>query len=178
MHIQIIIGSVRQGRKAMPIGTWAHRLVAQRKDVSVEFVDLQDWNLPMFNLPKPPMMGNYEDALQRRWADKVTQGDAYIFVSPEYNHGYTAVLKNALDYLYGEWAYKPISFISYGSVGGARAVEQLRQVVIELKMIPTREALLIFDAGHKFKDDAFVGDAEDASQLDKIVDGLYNVTSS
>jgi NAD(P)H-dependent FMN reductase len=143
MHIQIIVGSVREGRRAKPVADWAYQHAATRTDCSVELVDLKDWKLPLFSIGKPPILGEYEDALQQRWAQKVAQADGYLFVSPEYNHGYTPALKNALDYLYAEWVRKPASFVTYGGVSGARGVEQLRLVLVELQMAPLRDALHI-----------------------------------
>lgn len=172
MHIQIIVGSIRQGRKAKAVGDWANEQIAKRPNVSVELVDLRDWNLPMFDLSKPPILGNYQDTLQQRWADKIAQGDGYVFISPEYNHGYTSVLKNALDYLYSEWGRKPASIISYGSVSGARGVEQLRLVLIELQMVPLRDAVHIPDIGRKIEGEVFVGDGNDNQQLNKALDDL------
>ena len=87
----------------------------------------------MFDFAKPPAMGAYQDALQLRWAKTISRGDAYIFVTPEYNHGYSAALKNALDYLFAEWQRKPASFVSYGNVEGATGVEHLRLVLVELQ---------------------------------------------
>lgn len=96
MHLQIIIGSIRQGRKAKPVGDWVYRIAVSRNDLSAELVDLKNWNLPMFELSKPPILGGYEDALQQRWADKIGEADGYLFVSPEYNHGYSSVQKMRL----------------------------------------------------------------------------------
>lgn len=172
MHIQIIIGSVREGRKARPVGDWACRQIAERGDCTVELVDLKDWNLPLFAFARSPSLGDYADPLQRRWGEKIAEADGYLFVSPEYNHGYTAALKNALDYLYAEWARKPASFIGYGGVGGARGIEQLRLVLVELRMAPLRDALFIRDAADKLVDGVFTGDAKDARQLDHVMEHL------
>ncbi len=172
MHIQLIVGSIRQGRKAKPVGEWAYRLAAQRDDLSAELVDLRDWNLPLFDLSKPPILGDYEEPLQQRWGATIARGDGYVFISPEYNHGYTSVLKNALDYLYSEWGRKPASIISYGGVSGARGVEQLRLVLIELQMAPLRDAVYIPDVGRKIEGEVFVGDGNDIQQLNKALDDL------
>jgi len=172
MHLQIIVGSTRQGRRSRPVADWAYQFAAARTDLSVEMIDLKDWNLPMFDLPKPPALGNYEDSLQQRWAAKIAEGDAYLFVSPEYNHGYTAVLKNALDYLFAEWARKPASFISYGGAHGARGIEQLRLVLIELRVAPLRDALHIVNIVQKFSDGRFEGDERDVRQLNHILDDI------
>ena len=172
MHIQVIVGSVREGRRAKPVADWVCAHAANRPDCTLELVDLKDWNLPLMSLAKPPIMGDYEDPRQQRWAQKIAQGDGYLFVAPEYNHGYSPALKNALDYLYGEWIRKPASFITYGGVAGARGVEQLRLVLVELRMAPLRDALHIADIGHKLDDGVFDGDANDASQLDVMLDDL------
>ena len=113
-------------------------------DLDVELVDLRDWPLPFFDQQTPPMMGNYTDPLQQRWAEQVARADGFVLVTPEYNHGYPAVLKNALDHLYAEWNGKPVGFVGYGGPGGGlRAVEQLRQVVIELGMVPMRQQVAV-----------------------------------
>jgi NAD(P)H-dependent FMN reductase len=102
MQLQIIVGSIREGRRAKPVADWVYQHAAKKPDCAVELVDLKDWNLPILNFVEPPISGNYEDPLQRRWAEKIAQADGYVFISPEYNHGYTPALKNALDYIYGE----------------------------------------------------------------------------
>lgn len=172
MHIQIILGSIRKGRVAKPVGDWVYQNAKGRKDATFELIDLKEWDLPMFNLPKGPIKGDYEDPAQQRWAKKIDQGDGYVFVCPEYNHGYPSVLKNAVDYLYAEWVRKPASFVSYGGVNGARSVEQLRLVVIELQMAPLREALHIPDVWGKVEKDRFAGDSDDTKQLSKTLDDL------
>lgn len=120
LHFQIIVGIIREGRKARPVEDWAFELAAKRNDMSVELLDLKEWNLPLFDFAKPPIRGDYDNPRQRQWAEKIGVGDGYLFVSPEYNHGYSPALKNALDYLYAEWNNKPASFITYGGVAGAR----------------------------------------------------------
>jgi NAD(P)H-dependent FMN reductase len=172
MHIQIIIGSVREGRKAKPVGDWVYGQTATRKDCTVELVDLKEWNLPMFHFAKPPILGGYEDALQQRWADKIAQADGFLFVSPEYNHGYSSALKNALDYLYAEWTRKPASFVTYGSVAGARGIEQLRLVLVELRMAPLRDAVHVANIPNKLTNNVFTGDATDVKQLSAAMEDL------
>lgn len=172
MHLQIIVGSIREGRMARPVADWAEQSLSGRDGLSLELIDLKDWNLPMFDLAKPPAMGNYEDDLQQRWAKKVAEADAYLIVAPEYNHGYSAVLKNAFDYVYAEWHRKPATFISYGSVAGGRVVEQLRGVLVELHIAPLREALHIKDVWGKVDDGKFKDNKDDSKQLNKIADEL------
>lgn len=127
--------------------------------LSAELVDLADWPLPFFNSPVPPAMQESQDPRTLAWADKVSAADAYVLITPEYNHGYPAVLKNALDHVVGPWRHKPVGFVGYGGPGaGVRAVEQLRLVVIELEMIPLRQQVALqnvysaFDSGGALKD--------------------------
>lgn len=172
MHIQIIIGSIREGRMAKPIADWAYDLLSERNDMSVELIDLKDWDLPMFDLARGPMAGNYDNDLQQRWSNKIAQGDGYLFISPEYNHGYSSVLKNAIDYLYHEWSRKPASFISYGGLGGAHSTEQLRLVLIELRMAVMRDAVNILNVWGKVQDGRFNADQKDMKSLDITVTEL------
>lgn len=119
----------------------------QFKDLEVELLDLNGYPLPFFNESNSPegLNGNYTNDVAKKWSAKVAEKDTFIFVTPEYNHGTSAVLKNAIDWLYPEWVRKPVAFISYSpnAAGGVRAVEQLRQNVIELQMAPLREAIHI-----------------------------------
>ena len=172
MHIQIIIGSIREGRIAKPVGDWTYQNTQSRAGVTVELIDLKEWDLPLFNLAKGPIQGNYEDPLQQRWAAKIAQADGYLFISPEYNHGYSPALKNALDYLYAEWNRKPAACVTYGGVAGARSVEQLRQVLIELQMAPLRDAVHIANIFGKVNNGKFSGEESDLKQLDKVIDEL------
>jgi NAD(P)H-dependent FMN reductase len=144
LNIQVILGSTRQNRFGDKPAHYILGELAKRSDVRAELVDLRDWPLPFFDHPVSPMRAKItEPAIVAQWAAKVGEADGYVMVTPEYNHGYPAVLKNALDWVYPEWTKKPVGFVGYGSTGGARAIEQLRQVVIELDMVPIREALHI-----------------------------------
>jgi len=152
-HLQVILGSTRTGRFGDRVADWFMQHATDRDDLTAELVDLRDWPLPFYDQQRPPMMGGYTDDLQQRWADKVAAADGYVFVTPEYNHGYPAVLKNALDHLYAEWNDKPAGFVGYGGPsGGIRAVEQLRQVVVELKMVPTRSQVALPAVYRLFQD--------------------------
>jgi NAD(P)H-dependent FMN reductase len=144
LNVQVILGSTRQNRFGDKPAHYILGELSKRPDVRAELVDLRDWPMPFFDHPVSPMRAKIsEPAIIPRWAAKVGEADAYVIVTPEYNHGYPAVLKNALDWVYTEWTKKPVGFVGYGSTGGARAIEQLRQVVIELEMVPIREALHI-----------------------------------
>lgn len=150
--IQVILGSVRPNRFGEKPAKWIVDTISVQPNVRVELLDLRDWPLPFFNEPLSPAAsgGEYTNELAAKWADKIAEADAYIIVTPEYNNGYSAVLKNAIDYVYKQWNKKPVAFVSYGGIsGGIRAVQQLRQVVIELQMVPIRSAIYIpFARGH------------------------------
>lgn len=142
MKILIILGSTRKNRVSERIGKWVLEQIPQDKDISFELVDLRNYPLPFFDEVRGPstLQGNYETKGAKEWAAKVAEGDGFIFITPEYNHGYSAVMKNALDYVYQEWNKKPVAFVSYGGIAaGTRAVMQLTQVVRELQMVSVRE---------------------------------------
>jgi NAD(P)H-dependent FMN reductase len=145
LKIQVILGSTRKGRFSDKPGKWILEEVQKKEGVEAELVDLRDYPLPFFDEPMGPagLQGKYSSDIAVQWAKKVAEADAYIIAAPEYNHGYPAVLKNALDYAYNEWNNKPVGFVSWGGVAGARVVEQLREVAIELQMAPIRNAVHI-----------------------------------
>ena len=144
-HLLILLGTTRQARRGENAGRWFHRVAAERADCTVELVDLRDWPMPFFDQAiSPASAGEYPADYQKRWAGKIGPADGYVLVTPEYNHGTSAVLKNALDAIWYEWNNKPVAFVSYGGpAGGARAVEQLRQTAVELEMAPIRVQVLI-----------------------------------
>ncbi|MBI3572471.1 NAD(P)H-dependent oxidoreductase [Candidatus Kaiserbacteria bacterium] len=143
LKIQVIVGSTRQNRFSEKPARYVFDELKKEEGVEAELIDLRDWSLPFFDEPVSPSMngGNYANELGKKWAAKVGEADGYIIVTPEYNHGYPAVLKNALDWVFVEWRDKLVGFVSYGSALGARSVEQLRQVAIELSMHPIRSAI-------------------------------------
>lgn len=141
--LAIIIGSIRPNRFADHPAQWITEIATQRGDFDVELIDLKDYPLPFFAEAASPAYGPAKDEVAQRWQKKVAEFDAYVFTAAEYNRGPTAALKNALDYAYKEWNNKPVSFVGYGGVGGARAVEQLRLNAIELQMAPIRTAVHI-----------------------------------
>lgn len=145
LDIKVILGSTRANRFGEKPAQWIHELAAARSELSVELLDLREYPLPFFEEPYPPGFAKdqYSNPAVIRWRDKVREGDGYIVCTPEYNHGYPAVLKNALDYTYYSWARKPVAFVSWGGVGGTRGVEQLRLVTLELDMTPLRWAVHI-----------------------------------
>ncbi|GAA1302908.1 FMN reductase [Planotetraspora silvatica] len=136
--IAIIIGSTRPGRNGEAVAKWVHEHAGKRTDAQFELVDLKDYNLPHLDEAIPPSMGQYANAHTQEWAAKIASYDGYIFVTPEYNHSTSGALKNAIDFLYGEWNNKAAGFVSYGSVGGTRAVEHLRLIMAELQIADVR----------------------------------------
>ncbi|HEX2146658.1 MAG TPA: NAD(P)H-dependent oxidoreductase [Pseudorhizobium sp.] len=141
--LAVVIGSIRPNRFADHPAQWIADIARQRGDFDVELIDLKDYPLPLFAEAASPAYAAPENSVAQRWRTKVAEFDAYVFTAAEYNRGPTAVLKNALDYVYHEWNNKPVAFIGYGGVGGARAVEQLRLNAIELQMAPIRTAVHI-----------------------------------
>src|SRR6202789_1214784 len=141
--IGVVIGSTREGRFGEKPAHWIHEIAKQRTDLALELVDLRDPPLPFFNEPRSPAYGPVNNEAARLWARKLATLDGLIVVTPEYNHGPSAVLKNALDYAYAEFVRKPIGFVGYGGAGAARAVEQLRLIAIELQMVPVMRAVHI-----------------------------------
>ena len=145
LKIKVIVGSTRANRFSEKPASWIFDLAKQRSDLDVELLDLRDYPLPFFEEAMPPGMAKdgYTNPAVVKWRDKIREGDGFIIVTPEYNHGYPAVLKNALDYTYFAWSRKAVAFVSWGGAGGARGVEQLRAVTIELDMAPIRHAVHI-----------------------------------
>lgn len=138
IKLAIVIGSTRPGRKGEAVAQWVHAAAARRTDLQAEIVDLATVALPAYDEPIPPSMGKYTHEHTKRWAATVASYDAFVFVTPEYNHAPPASLKNALDFIYGEWNNKVAGFVGYGSLGGARAVEQLRLIMAELQVATVR----------------------------------------
>jgi NAD(P)H-dependent FMN reductase len=143
--LEIIIASTRPGRAGLPVGRWVEAEARAHGAFSeIEVVDLAELDLPMMDEPQHPKFGQYIHQHTRDWSAKVAEADAFVFVMPEYNYGFTAPLKNAIDYLHKEWYYKPVGLASYGGVAaGARAAQMVKQVVTTLKMTPIFEAVLI-----------------------------------
>ena len=138
LRIAIIIGSTRPGRKGEAVAKWAYEIAQQRRDAKFELVDIKELNLPLLDEPMPPSLGQYTHSHTKKWAAKIASFDAYVFVTPEYNHATCAALKNAIDFLYAEWVNKAAGFIGYGGTSGVRAVENLRLIMGELQVATVR----------------------------------------
>lgn len=150
MRIGIVVGSTRPNRKGLDVAKWVFSLASQRSGVEYELVDIADYNLPLLDEPVPPASGPPTQEHTKRWAAKIATFDGFVFVTPEYNHGPPAALKNALDFLFKEWSNKSAGFVGYGGVGAARSIEMLRAVCSNLEIADVRVALSLLLA-HDFE---------------------------
>ena len=142
-RIGIILGSTRPNRNGEQVARWVYEIASRRDDAEYELVDLRDYPLPHLDEPLPPSMGQYQNEHTRQWADKIASFDGFVFITPEYNHSTSGVLKNAIDYLFAEWNNKAAGIVSYGGVGGARAAEHLRLVLGELQVADVRQQVAL-----------------------------------
>ena len=166
----IVIASTRPVRAGLPIAEWFEQRARAHGGFEIEVADLAAIDLPLMNEPKHPRRREYEHQHTKDWSARVEAADAFVFVHPEYNHGITAPLKNALDYLSQEWAYKPLGLVSYGSVSaGTRAAQMIKQVAVYLKLFTVAEAVSIPFVSRRIGDDgAFVPD----EMVEKAADGM------
>ncbi len=143
LKLAIIIGSTRPGRIGESVAQWVYELAKQRSDAQFELVDIAAFNLPLLDEPIPPSQGKYSKDHTKAWAAKIASFDGYVFVTPEYNHGISGALKNAIDFLFAEWNNKAAGFVGYGSAGGVRAVEHLRLVMAEVQVATVRNQVAL-----------------------------------
>jgi NAD(P)H-dependent FMN reductase len=143
LKIGIIVGSTRPGRNSISVAKWVDGIAQNRSDAKFEIIDLADYDLPLLDEPIPASNGVYSKPHTFKWAAKVAEMDGFVFVTPEYNHSIPAALKNAIDFVYGEWNNKAAGFVSYGSAMGVRSVEQLRQVMAELQVADVRAQVML-----------------------------------
>ncbi len=145
-NISVIVGSTRQGRFSEKPAQWIFRHLQKREKIEARLLDLRDFPMPFFDQAAPPAMPGrapYENEVVKRWTAEIAAADGFVFVTPEYNFGPSAVLKNAIDWVYPEWNRKAAAFVSYGSAMGARSVQQLREAAIELQIAPVRSSVHI-----------------------------------
>jgi len=142
LKLAIIVGSTRPGRRGKAVADWVLAKAKERTGADYELIDLADYPLPHLDEPLPPSLGKYAGEHTRAWAATIGEFDGYVFVTPEYNHSTSGVLKNAIDYLYGEWNNKAAAFVAYGTAGGARAIEHLRAVSSELQIATVRQTVM------------------------------------
>lgn len=173
--LYVIAVSTRPGRAGFPLATWTFAQAQSHAGFDVELVDLKDVSLPMFDEPRHPRLRQYEHEHTKRWSAKIDAADAFVFVTPEYDHGTPPSLINALVYLSQEWAHKPVSFVSYGGpAGGIRAVQMVKPMLSALKMVPMIESVMVplfthsIDAEGVFKASEFQ-EASAKAMLDALV---------
>lgn len=172
LKIAVIIGSTRPNRVGGRVARWAHETASHRRDAEFELIDLLDYDLPLYDEPKPPAAGPHTKAHTIRWAEKIATFDGYLFVTPEYNHSTSGALKNALDFLYSEWADKPAGFVGYGGVGGVRAVEHLRGIMGQLNMADVRAQVALMLWRDFDKEGVFMPTERHEASLGKVLDEL------
>ena len=143
MKIAVITGSTRPKRNNEAVARWVYELARKRTDAEFEFVDIKDYDLPLLDEPVPASLGSYSQPHTKAWAATIAAFDAYVFVTPEYNHSTSAALKNAIDYLFREWNNKAAGFVSYGAVGGARAVEHLRGILANVQVATVHAQVML-----------------------------------
>jgi NAD(P)H-dependent FMN reductase len=143
LRVAMVTGSTRPGRNNEAVARWVYNIAKQRSDAEFELVDIATYHLPLLDEALSPIMGQYSHAHTKAWAEKIGSFDAYVFVTPEYNHSTSGALKNAIDYLYREWNNKAAGFVSYGGAGGVRAVEHLRLVMGELMVADVRAQVML-----------------------------------
>lgn len=155
-HIQVIVGSTRPGRVGRKVADWFLAQAQIPAGSTIEIVDLADINLPLLDEPMSAMMNQYSKDHTKEWAKIVSKADGYVWVTPEYNHSTSAALKNAIDYLYKEWTYKPVAFVGYGGMGATRAIEHLVNVASELSMFPLKSRYHVLDVWSAFNENGSI----------------------
>lgn len=143
MKIGVIIASVRPGRRADAIVNWLAHQVKKYEKMEFSMIDLKDWDFGHYNEPIEAMQGQYAHDLTKKWSAEISRYDGFLIVVPEYNRGYPSKLKDAMDYLFSEWAGKPVAFVGYGVTGAQRAIDQLGSVSIGLNMVPVHRQVNI-----------------------------------
>jgi NAD(P)H-dependent FMN reductase len=155
--LMIVIASTRPGRVGLPVSQWFESQAVAHGAFDVEVADLAELRLPFMDEPLHPRLQQYEHAHTKRWSALVAAADAFVFVMPEYNHGFNAPLKNAIDFLHNEWQYKPLGLVAYGGVAaGTRAAQMVKQVVLTLKLTPVAEGVTIPFVARLLDDDGAI----------------------
>ncbi|MCA1781672.1 MAG: NADPH-dependent FMN reductase [Dermatophilaceae bacterium] len=177
MKVGIIIGSIREGRKGESVGRWVHEVAGDRGDASYELIDLKSFNVPLLTTNVQPGSANrvYDSSQVREWSAAVDACDAFIFVTPEYNHGVPGAFKNAYDSLAPEWVGKPVAFVSYGGAGGVRAVEHWRPVVANFQQFGVR-AQVALSTNTEWTDGEFRPHERHLGELEALFDMLVAAT--
>lgn len=172
VRIAVILGSTRPGRNGEAVSAWVMEHATRRKDAQFSLVDIAGFKLPLLDEPVPPSLGQYSKEHTKSWAAAIDGYDGFVFVTPEYNHGIPGALKNAIDFLYKEWNNKAAGFVSYGSMGGARAVEHLRGVMAELQVATVRNQVMFSLFTDFEKMSVFKPDPRNEASLDGMLEQL------
>lgn len=171
MRIGVVIASTRPNRRGGAVADWLKSVTGQDDSADYTYLDLREINLPFLNEPEEPN-GNYAHKTTRAWSKQIASQDAFVFVTPEYNHGYPASLKNAIDTLYPEWQGKPVGFVGYGHMGGARAIEQLLPVVLRVGLQPLTGTINIMIDEQFNNEGEFTPNDRNNSSIQKMIDRL------
>lgn len=172
--IDVIVCSTRPNRAGLPVAQWFHAIAGERSDIQTRLIDIAEFGLPLYDETRHPRLGEYEHDHTKRWAESVGAADGFVFVAPEYNHGPTPALVNALSYLGPEWALKPAGFVSYGGrSGGLRAAQLTKPILSALKMYPVKNGVVVQMVNSMITDNQFTADP----QLNKEANGLLNEMS-
>lgn len=179
-RLAVIIASTRPGRVGLSVGSWFREHAVADGAFDVHLIDLAEVGLPLFDEPKHPRLGDYAHEHTKRWSAMVDAADSFVFVMPEYNHGFNAALKNAIDFLFREWQHKPVGFVSYGGVAaGTRAVQMLKPVLVALKLVPLPEAVAIPEVRKKLNEHgAFQADEALAGAASRMLEELSRWTGA
>ena len=172
-RLATIAVSTRPGRVGIHVARWMEGVAEQHGGFASRLVDLAEVNLPLYDEPKHPRLREYAHDHTRRWSALVSEADAFVFVTPEYNHGPTPALVNALDYLFHEWSYKPASFVSYGGIsGGLRAVQSAKLMLTTLKVVPITEGVVVPFVANQVKDGIFTPNEIQGKAAPEMLDAL------
>ncbi|MCU1439225.1 MAG: NADPH-dependent oxidoreductase [Rhodoglobus sp.] len=175
----IVVGSVRPGRAALPVAEWVRRVVEEDGRFEIDFVDLAELALPFMDEPAHPSKRQYTKPHTVRWSERVDAADAFLFVSPEYNHSYSPALKNAIDYLNHEWWRKPVGFVSYGGVSaGSRGVAALEAVLTTIGLVKTASTLEVNFIGTRVADGVFTPNEKESAIIAHVLDELESLESA
>jgi len=175
----IIVGSVRPGRIGLPIAQWVREAAESHGGFDIDFVDLKELALPFMDEPRHPAKRAYEQAHTIAWSARVDAADAFIFVSPEYNHSYSPALKNAIDYLFNEWRHKPVGYVSYGGASsGTRGVAALGVVASEVGLVKAGAAVEISSPADYLNDGVFSPNDKHRSLLSGMLSELVTTSAA
>jgi NAD(P)H-dependent FMN reductase len=177
VKIAVLLGSTRPGRKGEQVATWVLEQARSRDDAEYDLLDLAGFDLDLLDEPTVPSDADrrYDNPRTQRWSGTIDSYDGFVWVTPEYNHGVPAAMKNAFDVLYPEWAHKAAGLVGYGGVGGARAVEHWRGILVAAKLFTTRSQLTVF-TGSEFPDGRFSPGERRGRQLHNLLTELVEMT--